>query len=51
LPTLLEGQTLTVDLANLQINESGLIQESLNIHGVNGVIHAIDQVLLPAADE
>lgn len=48
LPTLLEGQTLSVDLANLQINESGLIQESLNIHGINGVIHAIDQVLLPA---
>lgn len=47
LPTLLEGQTLTVDLANLQINESGLIPASINIHGTNGVIHAIDQVLIP----
>ncbi len=48
LPTLLEGQNLTVDLANLQINESGLIPASINIHGTNGVIHAIDQVLIPS---
>jgi uncharacterized surface protein with fasciclin (FAS1) repeats len=47
LPTLLEGQELTVDLANLQINESGLVASALNIHATNGVIHAIDQVLLP----
>jgi uncharacterized surface protein with fasciclin (FAS1) repeats len=51
LPTLLEGQTLRVDLANLRINESGLLAESLNIHGINGVIHPIDQVLLPADEE
>lgn len=50
LPTLLEGQELTVDLANLQINESGLIASALNIHGTNGVIHAIDQVLLPPSE-
>jgi len=47
LPTLLGGQELTVDLANLQINESGLVASALNIHATNGVIHAIDQVLLP----
>lgn len=50
LPTLLEGQELTVDLANLQINESGLVATALNIHGTNGVIHAIDQVLLPPSE-
>lgn len=48
LPTLLEGENLTVDLANLQINESGLVPNALNIHGVNGVIHAIDRVLIPS---
>ena len=51
LPTLLEGETLNVDLENLTINGSGLIASSLNIHAENGVIHAIDQVILPAADE
>lgn len=50
LPTLLTGQNLTVDLANLQINESGLIGAALNIHATNGVIHAIDQVLLPPSE-
>ncbi len=47
LPTLLEGQTLTVDLANLQINNSGLVDGLLNVHATNGVIHVIDTVLLP----
>ncbi|WP_363318498.1 fasciclin domain-containing protein [Algoriphagus sp.] len=51
LPTLLEGQELTVNLADLEINESGLIAEALNIHATNGVIHAIDQVLLPPNDD
>lgn len=51
LPTLLEGEELTVNLADLEINESGLIAEALNIHATNGVIHAIDQVLLPPSDE
>lgn len=50
LPTLLEGQELNVDLANLQINESGLVAAALNIHATNGVIHAIDQVLLPPSE-
>jgi len=50
LPTLLEGQELSVDLANLQINRSGLVGAALNIHATNGVIHAIDQVLLPPND-
>lgn len=47
LPTLLTGSNLTVNLANLQINDSGLVPTALNIHGTNGVIHAIDKVLLP----
>lgn len=50
LTTLLDGETLNVDLANLQINESGLIGgAALNIHATNGVIHAIDRVLLPSS--
>lgn len=47
LPTLLDGASLTVDLANLQINDAGLVDTDLNIHATNGVIHAIDRVLLP----
>jgi len=47
LPTLLTDSNLTVDLANLQINESGLVADLLNIHATNGVIHVIDRVLLP----
>jgi uncharacterized surface protein with fasciclin (FAS1) repeats len=47
LPTLLEGETLTVNLNDLKINESGLVESALNIHAINGVIHAIDTVLLP----
>lgn len=47
LPTLLDGETLTVNLGDLQINEAGLIPELLNIHATNGVIHVIDRVLVP----
>ncbi|EON75529.1 hypothetical protein ADIS_3932 [Lunatimonas lonarensis] len=47
LPTLSGDNTLTVNLADLQINESGLIPALLNVHATNGVIHVIDQVLLP----
>ncbi|MEP1086501.1 fasciclin domain-containing protein [Algoriphagus sp.] len=47
LPTLLTGKTLSVDLPNLEINDSGLVPSMLNIHATNGVIHVIDQVLLP----
>jgi len=47
LPTLLEGQNLTVDLPGLMINESSLVPSMLNIHATNGVIHVIDQVILP----
>lgn len=47
LPTLLEDATLTVNLGSLQINESGLVADMLNIHATNGVIHVIDSVLLP----
>lgn len=47
LPTLLTGSNLTVDLSGLNINESGLVPSMLNIHATNGVIHVIDQVLLP----
>jgi len=47
LPTLLTGSNLKVNLANLKINDSGLVPTALNIHGKNGVIHAIDKVLIP----
>lgn len=47
LPTLLSGQTLSVNLAQLQINESALISAFSNIHGQNGVLHGIDKVLIP----
>lgn len=47
LETLLTGSNLTVDLANLQINNSSLVAELLNIHATNGVIHVINSVLLP----
>ncbi|MFO7823371.1 MAG: fasciclin domain-containing protein [Cyclobacterium sp.] len=47
LPTLLEGEELTVNLADLQINESGLVPDLLNVHATNGVIHVIDEVLVP----
>lgn len=47
LPTLLEGSNLTVDLPGLSINESGLVPSMLNIHATNGVIHVIDQVIIP----
>jgi uncharacterized surface protein with fasciclin (FAS1) repeats len=47
LPTLLTGQNLTVNLADLQINDSGLVAAALNIHATNGVIHVIDKVLMP----
>ncbi|SHM57031.1 Uncaracterized surface protein containing fasciclin (FAS1) repeats [Cyclobacterium lianum] len=47
LPTLLEGEELTVNLADLEINESGLVPALLNVHATNGVIHVIDQVLVP----
>ncbi|EAZ82046.2 fasciclin domain protein [Algoriphagus machipongonensis] len=47
LPTLLEGESLTVDLPGLMINESSLVPSMLNIHATNGVIHVIDQVIIP----
>lgn len=47
LPTLLSGQTINVNLAQLQINDSGLISDLLNIHGKNGVLHGINKVLIP----
>lgn len=47
LPTLLEGEDLTVNLADLEINSSGLVPALLNIHATNGVIHVVDQVIVP----
>lgn len=46
LPTL-QGDNLTVNLADLEINESGLVPGLLNVHATNGVIHVIDSVLVP----
>jgi uncharacterized surface protein with fasciclin (FAS1) repeats len=45
--TLLDEQALTVNLADLQINDSGLVNGGSNIHATNGVIHKIDKVLIP----
>jgi uncharacterized surface protein with fasciclin (FAS1) repeats len=50
LPTLSGSNVLTVNLAELEINSSGLIPELLNVHATNGVIHVIDEVLLPPLD-
>jgi len=47
LPTAL-GQNVSIDLSNLTVDDAGLIVTSLNINATNGVIHAIDAVLLPA---
>ncbi len=50
LPTLSGDNVLTVNLGDLEINSSGLIEELLNVHATNGVIHVIDEVLLPPMD-
>jgi len=50
LPTLNGATRLTVNLADLKINSSGLVPSLLNIHALNGVIHVIDAVMLPPAD-
>jgi uncharacterized surface protein with fasciclin (FAS1) repeats len=47
LPTLLTGETLSVNLPALEINGSGLVPSLLNVHATNGVIHVIDQVIVP----
>lgn len=48
------NQNVTVNVSNLTITDgngstpaAGLIGASLNIHATNGVIHAIDKVLIP----
>ncbi|HSI78252.1 MAG TPA: fasciclin domain-containing protein [Lunatimonas sp.] len=50
LPTLSGDNVLTVNLGDLEINSSGLIEGLLNVHATNGVIHVIDEVLLPPMD-
>ena len=53
--TMLNDQNITVDLQNLTIQDAsgsnppaGLVPDLLDIHATNGVIHVIDEVLLPA---
>lgn len=50
LPTLSGENMLTVNLGDLEINSSGLVEGLLNVHATNGVIHVIDEVLLPPMD-
>jgi uncharacterized surface protein with fasciclin (FAS1) repeats len=50
LPTLSGDNVLTVNLADLEINSSGLVEGLLNVHAINGVIHVIDEVLLPPTE-
>lgn len=47
LETLLEGQTLTVNLPDLLIGGGSLQQDQLNIHAENGIIHVMQEVLIP----
>lgn len=50
LPTLSGDNILSVNLADLEINSSGLVEGLLNVHAINGVIHVIDEVLLPPTE-
>ncbi len=47
LQTLLEGQTLSVNLPDLEIGGGMLQQDQLNIHAENGIIHVVKEVLMP----
>ncbi|UJP65989.1 fasciclin domain-containing protein [Mongoliitalea daihaiensis] len=47
IPTLLEGASVQVNLADNKINNALLIPAKRNILTENGVIHGIDQVLIP----
>ncbi len=51
LATLLEGSRLEVNLVDLRIGNGALIPSMLNIHATNGVIHVVDEVLLPGREE
>jgi transforming growth factor-beta-induced protein len=52
---MLNDQDVTVDLQNLTIQDAAgsdpaasLIVDLLNVHATNGVVHVINEVLLPA---
>lgn len=47
LPTLNDGVMLSVDLGALTVGGASLNAALLNIHASNGVIHVIDNVILP----
>jgi uncharacterized surface protein with fasciclin (FAS1) repeats len=47
LPTLLTGETSTVNLGDLQIDNANLVPSLLNVHATNGAIHVIESVMLP----
>lgn len=47
LPTLNEGYSIDVDLAGLTVSGAALNADMLNIHATNGVVHVIDEVIVP----
>lgn len=47
LQTLNEGYSINVDLAGLTVSGAALNADMLNIHATNGVVHVINEVIVP----
>ena len=45
--TLLEDAEVTINVQELTVNDAGILVDDVDIQGTNGVIHAIDSVLIP----